>query len=159
MARRYESTLTRDFPRFDPRGDRECRLTPTALPAPALRRRLARPRVAIRPPLVVRAVLERSQNAVENAYGSQIGCRAIRSQGYPISRLRWRASRHTRHPQRPPQSLPPMRQAHTSDDGRTFTLRGFIEGRSVAGVWGSTWLARQRAVLHIGSVIVFARHF
>lgn len=47
FARRYPSTRTLPLPRFEPRGDRECLRTPTALPEPARRRRLERPRVAI----------------------------------------------------------------------------------------------------------------
>lgn len=50
VPRRYESTRTLDLPRFEPRGDRECLFTPTALPALVERLRLRRPRVAIRRP-------------------------------------------------------------------------------------------------------------
>jgi hypothetical protein len=50
LPRRYESTRTLDLPRFEPRGDRECLFTPTALPALVERLRLRRPRVAIRRP-------------------------------------------------------------------------------------------------------------
>jgi hypothetical protein len=114
LPRRYESTETRRLPLLLPRGERECFRTPTALPEPDLRRRLARPRVAIRQPPVVPAVPAQTHCADGNVRRSPTGCRGIRSRGHPISNSQ-RSPRRRRHPDRPP--LLPTRQSRNPSVG------------------------------------------